>query len=481
MKEGLLFENDELVFYKNGEPYHAGVIEVDGSIYYISAGGKAVKGEHIIHGVMTNGIIPKGTYTFDDDYKLVAGSYIAPKKRKKKKKKQLATQSTRSPRSRKRLLRKIKKAAFKIIPAVLGLVFVVVFAVYISQQGHGDPNPSGTKNPSNGTLGSATVISLPTFNEEVLLCSEAAKLAFDHQMDIADAIAYGTPYRPFVFKYQFVNCSGVLYISENSDMTNAVQYSLPGDQTHLEIDNLKTGTTYYYLVRVNEEEHIGSFTTARSNRFLNIPDTVNMRDIGGYKTLDGKVIKQGLLIRGTELDGLVNSEYFPSSDAIRQMQETFGFVYDMDLRSPEVFLGSYYSRLGNDVGHMFYDAPQYGQVFSQGSIPSLRAIFQDLADPEKYPMYMHCTWGMDRAGTIIFLLQGVLNVSEEDMILEYKQTSYVHPAIADNHNMDIIIAGLAPYEGNTLQEKIVSFLTTVVGVEEEEIQAIRSILLDEAA
>ena len=330
----------------------------------------------------------------------------------------------------------------------------------------------------NPTVTVGEGVALPQFETEVLLCSDEAKQVFDRELKVENAVATGAPYRPFVFEYRLEAASGILRLSEDGSFADAQEYNLDRDNTSVMIDNLKTGTTYHYQVEVAGAQYSGTFRTAASNRFISVPGVENLRDIGGYKTLDGKTIKQGLLIRGCELDGIKNEEYFVTDEDIEAVQETFGFVYDLDLRSPEIFEGDYQSRLGSDVGHRFYDAPTYAQIFRPEYLNSVREIFADLADPSKYPMYLHCTWGRDRTGTVVLLLQGLLNVSQEDLLQEYRLTGYVTPSVATNNKMDALFLQLDAYEGATLQEKIINYLTTTVGVTPEEIASIQSIFLE---
>ena len=477
MKQGLIFEDGELIYYKDDTPNHAGAIEVDGAIYYIGSGGRAVKGSHIVHGSMSNGILQRGTYTFGEDYKLIEGSYKAPQK-KKKRRKLLRSSFSKGKKSSGRLRRFIKKNKKNVVISVgcISFMLVLCLGLVLLESGlHSGNNPSQSTTPTGGTNQNASIV-LPNFTEDVVLCSAAAKSEYDGLITLKEAVAAGNPYRSFGFEYQFYGVSGTLQIGLDPHLTDAKEYAMPENGKVVWIDNLLVDTTYYYQVVVGEEVYNGYFHTAPSTRFVSIPGLVNTRDIGGGTNLNGQKIRQGLLIRGVELDGLVNPAYFMSTTYAEDVLNTFGFVFDMDLREPEIFSGNYVSQLG--IAHEFYGSPQYGEIFNAGNFPALRHIFEDLADANNYPMYMHCTWGRDRTGTIVFLLQGILNVSEEDMLREYQLSGYSLNGVVGSNNMEVVISSLRHYEGATLQERIVTYLTTTVGVTPEQINAIRDIFLE---
>ena len=460
-KNGLFRENDRLVYYRSGQPYHAGVVKDGEDIYYISDNGFAVKGKHDVHSEMSNGILKHGTYTFGDDYKLLPGTYVAPQKSKRKK----PSRETKNKKG---------KAALRGIFLAASAVIVLVICTGLAMdklRPDRDPVAPEPEEPQ---------IVLPTFEEEVLLCSDAAGKAYNGEITIRQAIASGNPYKAFVFEYQLAGRDGTLSISEYPDMRDAREYILSAKERSVSIDNLKTGTAYYYNVTIGEETYPGSFKTAESTRFVDLPGVYNTRDIGGYTTLDGKKVRQGMLIRGTEIDGLVEPTYFLEKDALTTVQDTFGFTCDLDLRASSLFNGSYQTRLGKNVAHKFYDSPMYGSIFSADYQPALKQIFTDLADPQNYPMYLHCTYGADRTGTICFLIEGILGLPEEVMQRDYQLTGYFSSSYAASESFNSIYGGVEGYAGDTIQEKIVSYLTSPeVGVTMAQIESIRNIFLED--
>lgn len=456
---------DGIYYGSDNMPAHRGIVKLDGNFYYAEKDGIIVKDrDKIVHREMAHNLVPSGTYYFDEEGKLVPDSYVKPNKRKKR----IITRL----RANKRI-----KHISSAIATILVLVFVVILATNpnIFNFNRNNQNNLGSSNDNSGIV-------LPNFNEDVYLCSGVMQKFYEGEITLEQAVKLiSNPYSPFVFEYKLPdNYRGLLTLSEDKEYSNPQKYVLNFESTTLTIDNLKTDKQYFYSVEITDSDDNvttsdGTFKTADTNRFISIPGLYNTRDIGGYNTLYGKKTKQGLLIRGTEIDGLVENKYFlKDKEDVRQ----FNFVCDLDLRSNTIINANYKSRLGDDVTHKFYDSPMYGGIFANESAPLLKEIFTDLADKNNYPMYLHCTYGADRTGTIIFLLQGLLGVSEEDMKNEYKLTGFFSHPYAQGTNLNGIYGGIEGVKGNTVNEKIENYFVESIGITKAQIQTIRDIFLD---
>ena len=78
VKNGIVSEKDSLYYYVNGILTRAGLIQIDGSYYYV----KTSSGE-VVHGrsywvTATNDLLPAGLYTFDEDGKMMNPPTVDP-------------------------------------------------------------------------------------------------------------------------------------------------------------------------------------------------------------------------------------------------------------------------------------------------------------------------------------------------------------------------------------------------------------------
>ena len=88
-------------------------------------------------------------------------------------------------------------------------------------------------------------------------------------------------------------------------MTNPQVYTQK--RTSLYVYNLKIATTYYWSVSAGDVvSDVSSFSTADCQpRNIYCDGVTNMRDLGGWKTTDGKRVKQGLLYRSGQWENPV--------------------------------------------------------------------------------------------------------------------------------------------------------------------------------
>ena len=242
----------------------------------------------------------------------------------------------------------------------------------------------------------------------------------------------------------------------------------------LRADNLYCGKTYYWTVSdgVSEPE-IRSFTTeAHPPRTIRAENIKNIRDIGGYTTEDGKTVKQGLFYRGPAIrdDFNMNVWYV--------FMEDLGIKTEIDLRA-EVVGKESDTMLGPLCNYVQLPTEAYDEVFNVPFGENLKKIFELLAEPDTYPVYVHCAAGADRTGTVAYLLEAVLGLSEEDIIFDYDLTAASFDET--NFNRASIKKFLESTEqrhpNTTLKEKLIHTLYDL-GVTDEVFEKIRSILLE---
>lgn len=260
-------------------------------------------------------------------------------------------------------------------------------------------------------------------------------------------------------------------LSTNSNFENATVSYIEASDTVFDFKHLCTNTQYYYRVTAYTEKGVdvetGDFKTADTPRILSIDGLTNVRDIGNWRTDSGKRIKQGLLIRGTEMDAAVESGYHLTNKGLDDMINVFGIKTDMDLRSQTA---TCMDALGSRVEHRYYNMVMYDAVFTEAGKEKIRMVFSDLANPDNYPVYLHCTYGCDRTGTVCYLLEALLGVSMGDCLKDYGLSNL------NIQNIKMVETGLNSFEGDTLKEKTEAYLLSC-GVSEYQIESIRKIFL----
>ena len=281
--------------------------------------------------------------------------------------------------------------------------------------------------------------------------------------------------------------SYTVLLADNRALTGAKTYTVA--EPTLSIQNLMVNTDYYWAVEVNgARSEVGRFHTENTLRTLWIEGVSNTRDLGGWKTADGKQrVKYGVAYRGAKFDDI--------TAAGKQAILDLGLKTDVDLRGHNEGIDEPLASIG--VNHIFgstYGCAMYngtdstslerfGSNHVNGTINALRAY----ANPANYPAYFHCSYGRDRTGTLGLLLLGLLGVSKVDIQKDYEMTflsEWGGGGLSAAGHTDILnrtISWLANrYKGSTLQENVEAYVLEA-GLTAEEIAAIRANMLERAS
>ena len=268
---------------------------------------------------------------------------------------------------------------------------------------------------------------------------------------------------------------------EKKDLSDAFSVDTSGMKTS--IINLKAGTTYYWSVTAVFLNHsvsspVETFTTEDgAPRNLKVSGVANVRDLGGWKTEDGKTVRQGMIYRTGRLNSDSSSKVEITESGKQTMLETLKVRTEIDLRGRNHETGNLSSSALGD-GVRYYCLPTRSIAVIEEDKAEYTQIFHLLADEANYPVFFHCSVGADRTGKLAFLINGLLGVSEEDLLRDYLFTNFAN--VGGPRPLSKITSGgyvevIRALPGDTLREKIYRYLTDA-GIPPSDLDAVVRIL-----
>ena len=231
-----------------------------------------------------------------------------------------------------------------------------------------------------------------------------------------------------------------VYFSDNAEFEDAVTL-VSDDEEITDAGFFMPGKTYYWKV-----EGDSGFSEADIFLTLDMPIRIieaegvnNVRDIGGWKTGDGRTVKYGMLYRGGQLNGYAGMDAMTDKGKY-VFDKILNIKSELDLRRPGKDDGGQSECWWNaEDNYLKVSLPQYscilpefegsesgGSKFKPESLEAINNIFKFLSDENNYPIYFHCNAGADRTGTLAFLINGLLGVSYEDLTRDFETTSFTY-------------------------------------------------------
>ena len=178
-----------------------------------------------------------------------------------------------------------------------------------------------------------------------------------------------------------------------------------------------------------------------AERVLPIEGGVNLRDLGGYVGLNGRLLRWGHVYRSGMLHQLtpngwqmltdlglrwvcdLRSETEVAQNPSVLPEETAVSLLPHPVQSPDSRIRQLYSvwRNRHQLDQILFEI--YTHVMLDNNAAIIGGILRHLADPDNLPFLYHCTAGKDRTGVVTAVLLGLLGVDDETIIADYSLTN----------------------------------------------------------
>ena len=246
---------------------------------------------------------------------------------------------------------------------------------------------------------------------------------------------------------------GTLSVSEYEDYADALELTVAPGDTSIDVYNLIPNRTYNWKVEIQqpggpvEVVESGKFKTTGHVRMLKIDGIFNVRDMGGWIGLGGNPIKYGKIIRGSRLNVNSSTQKIITPEGIEELRR-LGIKAELDMRdqsnAPMEGGGARHSYLGDDIPIVNIDGAYNSRIATFANAPqSIQGIKQMIAwFKEDKPVYLHCSVGTDRTGTVAYLVGALCGMSEDALAREFELTSFSGDSVdneADRGTWEILV------------------------------------------
>lgn len=262
------------------------------------------------------------------------------------------------------------------------------------------------------------------------------------------------------------------------------------------VTNLELGRDYRVSVvdERGDSAAVDFCTEAIPPRLLRADGVMNFRDLGGWKTEDGRIVRQNMILRsaGLRASSKTDGGFLRQRTTLGARRVTdaglvtlrgeFAIRTDLELRTPQETAGMETTLLGPEASWKAVPFAAYDFIDNgvRGREPFAK-IFKVFAKRESYPVLVHCSGGRDRTGTLAFLLNGLLGVAEDDLLRDWEASVFSDDGISFSPDrIERLLNCLSGFPGDTLKKRI-EFYVKSCGIGDEDIRAFREIMLEEAA
>ncbi|MEC3952213.1 tyrosine-protein phosphatase [Nocardia sp. CDC153] len=182
-------------------------------------------------------------------------------------------------------------------------------------------------------------------------------------------------------------------------------------------------------------------TSARHDQFL-ISGTFNFRDLGGARTLDGRTVREGVLLRSAQLSRLDEAGLGTLAElGVTDVHDLRGFAeidfigHDVVPDGVRLKVTPFDSRMGETPPH---EARRHTTASSHmlevyrlfPALPEAHVAIRSLAESVLTgTALVHCAAGKDRTGWAVATLLRTVDVTEEDVYADYLLSNDAVPTL----------------------------------------------------